>query len=117
MNEVLVREVAMRLGCTSSSVRNYIRRGYIKAYKKGKVWRILERDVPENKPAPRQFQYYCGQCDIALGATYYTVCLMAHEQGATMPRTVERYCKPMCVARGVVKVDKPKMKWKWWGNG
>ena len=117
MNEVLVREVAMRLGCTSSSVRNYIRRGYIKAYKKGKVWRILEKDVPENKPAPRQFQYYCGQCDIALGATYYTVCLMAHEQGATMPRTVERYCKPMCVARGVVKVDKPKMKWKWWGNG
>ena len=117
MNELLVRDVAMKLGCTSSSVRNYIRRGYIKAYKKGKVWRILERDVPENKPAPRQFQYYCGQCDIALGATYYTVCLMAHEQGATMPRTVERYCKPMCVARGVVKVDKPKMKWKWWGNG
>ena len=116
MNEVLVREVAMRLGCTSSSVRNYIRRGYIKAYKKGKVWRILERDVPENKPAPRQFQYYCGQCDIALGATYYTVCLMAHEQGATMPRTVERYCKPMCVARGVVKVDKPR-RWRWWGNG
>ena len=116
MNELLVRDVAMKLASTTSSVRNYIRRGYIKAYKKGKVWRILEKDVPENKPAPRQFQYYCGQCDIALGAIYYTVCLMAHEQGAKMPRTVERYCKPMCVARGVVKVDKPR-RWRWWGNG
>tara|TARA_Y100001951_G_C11259705_1_gene251731 strand:+ start:89 stop:445 length:357 start_codon:yes stop_codon:yes gene_type:complete len=118
MNELSVKDVAMKLGCTADSVRHYIHSGYIRAYKKGKFWRILEKDVPENKPEPRQCQYYCDHCDMALGPTiYYTVCLMAHEHGATIPRTVERYCKPICVARGVVKVDKPRIKWRWWGNG
>ena len=116
MNELLVKEVAMRLGCTASTVRNYIHSGYIRAYKKGKFWHILEKDVPENRPAPRRFQYYCNQCDMALGAIYYTVSLMAHDHATPMPRSVDRYCKPMCVARGVVKVDKPR-RWRWWGNG
>ena len=116
MTELLVKEVAMKLGCTASTVRNYIHSGYIRAYKKGKFWHILEKDVPENRPAPRRFQYYCNQCDMALGAIYYTVSLMAHDHTTPMPRSVERYCKPMCVARGVVKVDKPR-RWRWWGNG
>ena len=116
MTELLVKEVAMKLGCTASTVRNYIHSGYIRAYKKGKFWHILEKDVPENRPAPRRFQYYCNQCDMALGAIYYTVSLMAHDHATPMPRSVERYCKPMCVARGVVKVDKPR-RWRWWGNG
>ena len=116
MTELLVKEVAMKLGCTASTVRNYIHSGYIRAYKKGKFWHILEKDVPENRPAPRRFQYYCNQCDMALGAIYYTVSLMAHDHATPMPRSVERYCKPMCVARGVVKVDKPR-RWIWWGNG
>ena len=116
MTELLVKEVAMKLGCRASTVRNYIHSGYIRAYKKGKFWHILEKDVPENRPAPRRFQYYCNQCDMALGAIYYTVSLMAHDHATPMPRSVERYCKPMCVARGVVKVDKPR-RWRWWGNG
>ena len=42
-----VDEAAQRLGCHDETIRRYIRRGKLKAYKKGREYRIYETDLNE----------------------------------------------------------------------